>query len=106
MKLSEDPSVSEITGALRALLTQEVERKRLSRGAITLIRDTHSPRRVGELYWQAIETFSSAGTVARCHQMMSMAVQDRNFAQATAADIANVSKCIDLNLPLRRAGAL
>ncbi|CAM3065995.1 D-inositol-3-phosphate glycosyltransferase [Methylobacterium mesophilicum] len=106
VKLSEDPSVSEITGALRALLTQEVERKRLSRGAITLIRDTHSPRRVGELYWQAIETFSSAGTVARCHQMMSMAVQDRNFAQATAADIANVSKCIDLNLPLRRAGAL
>ena len=103
VKLSEDPSVAEIANSLRALVTHEAERQRLSRCATELIRNTHAPHRIGNLYWQAIEAFNSIGSVARRNIIMSMAVQDRSFTLASQADIALVSQCIDLNSPLRRS---
>lgn len=103
VKLSEEPSVAEIANSLHAVVFHAEVRERLSRSAIALIEKIHAPSRIGQLYQRAIETFSSIGAAARRDLIISLSVQDRSFALASAADIALVSRCIDLNAPSRRS---
>ena len=88
--------------AIETLYSDRLKRQEIGQRARAFIKDKHSPRKIGDLYFNAIEKFSKTGVGALRRQMIDAVAAIESVAECEQ-ELINVARAINFNLPVETA---